>query len=84
MGVAADHFLFSIIGRKWASPSERKNPENQYMSQKKYSVRLGLSGAFDSSSARALSPSTRTANSKLGLKRPTLRPRYTMYYSIRN
>ena len=34
-----------------------------------------------SPSARAsLLPTTRTANSKLGLKRPTLRPRYTIYY----
>ena len=64
------------------------------MSHKKYGVHLGLSGPFDlvwlqyssaarkthSSSARAYSPSTRTANSTFGLKRPTLHPRYTIYY----
>ena len=73
-----------------------KNAENQYTSHKKYGGHLGLSGPFDlvwlqySSaarkmhwpSARACSPSTRTANSTLGLKRPTLRPRYTIYYCI--
>ena len=70
-----------------------KNAENQYMNHKKYGVHLGFSGTFDlvwlqyssaarkthSSSARACSPSTRTANSTLGLKRPTLRPRYAQY-----
>ena len=56
----------------------------------------GLSGPFDlvclqysssvrkthSPSARASSPTIRTANSTLGLKRHTLRPRYTIYYSF--
>ena len=56
----------------------------------------GLSGLFDlvwlqypssarkthSPSTRACSPSTRTANSRLGLKKPTLRPWYTIYYYI--
>ena len=64
------------------------------MSLKKYGVHLGLSGPFDlvclqysslvrkthSPLARASSPTTRTANSTLGLKRPTLRPRYIIYY----
>ena len=73
-----------------------KNSENQYTSHKKYGVHLGLSGPFDlvwlqyssaarkthSPSARACSLSTRTANSTLGLKRPTLRPRYTIYQSL--
>ena len=69
-----------------AVPFRHKNPENQYMSHKKYGVHLGFSGPFDlvclqySSSVRASSPTTRTANSTLGLKRPTLRPRYTIYY----
>ena len=71
-----------------------KNAENQYMSHKKYGMHLGLSGPFDlvclqysssvckthSPSARASSPTTRTANSTLGLKWPTFRPRYTIYY----
>ena len=35
-----------------------------------------------SPSVRASSPTTRTANSTLGVKRPTLRPRYTIYYFI--
>ena len=40
-----------------------------------------LSPIFGSSpSARACSPSTRTANSTLGLKKPTLRPWYAIYY----
>ena len=73
-----------------------KNAENQYMSHKKYGVHLGLSGPFDlvwlqySSAARkthspsvcACSPSTRTANSTLGLNRSPLRPRYTIYYFV--
>ena len=73
-----------------------KKAENQYMSHKKYGVHLGLSGSFDlvclqysssvrkthSLSARASSPTTRTANSTLGLKWPTSRPRYTIYYYI--
>ena len=72
-----------------------KNTENQYMTHKKYGVHLGLSGPFDpvclqysslvrkthSPSARASSPTTRTANSTLGLKWSTLRSRYTIYYS---
>ena len=33
-----------------------------------------------SPSVRACSPSTRTVNSNLSLKRPTLRPRYAIYY----
>ena len=51
-----------------------KNPENQYMSHKKYDVHLGLSGPFDlvclqyPPLARACSPTTRTENSTLGLK----------------
>ena len=71
-----------------------KKAENQYMSHKKYGVHLGLSGPFDlvclqysssvrkthSPSARASSPTTRTANSTLGLKWPTSHPRYTIYY----
>ena len=38
------------------------------MSHKKYGVYLGLSGPFD-----------RVSKSTLGLKRPTLPPRYTIY-----
>ena len=75
-----------------------KNAENQYMSHKKYGVHLKLSGPFDlvclqysssvrnthSPSVRASSPTTRTANFTLGLKRPILRPRYTIYYYVVN
>ena len=64
-----------------------KNPENQYM-------RVNTCGSFNfvclqysssvrkthSPSPRASLPTTRTANSILGLKRPTLRHRYTIYY----
>ena len=63
-----------------------KNDDNQYMSHKKYGVQVGLSGPFDlvclqySSSARVSSPTIRTTNSTLGLKRPTSRPRYAIYY----
>ena len=65
------------------------------MSRKKYGMHLGLSGPFDfvylqysspvrkmhSPSARTSSPTTRTAISTLGLKRPTLRPstQYTIF-----
>ena len=73
-----------------------KKAENQYMSHKKYGVHLGLSGPFDlvclqysssvrkthSPSARVSSPTTRTANSTLGLKWTTSRPRYTIYYFL--
>ena len=70
-----------------------KNPQNQYMSQKNTVCTQGLVGLLTSyvcstrlvrkthwPSARASSPTTCTANSTLGLKRPTLRPRYTINY----
>ena len=71
-----------------------KNLVNQYMSRKKYGMHLGLSGPFDfvylqysspvrkmhSPSARTSSPTTRTPISTLGLKRPTLRPKYIIHY----
>ena len=61
-----------------------KNPENQYMSYKKYRVHLGLSDLvclqYSPSARASLLPTTRTANSTLGVKKPSLRPRYTIYY----
>ena len=42
-------------------------------------VPQGLSGLFDLVGLQ-YSSSARTANSTLGLKKPTLRPWYTIYY----